>query len=72
MFSIGNHSIMMLDNLDVPYTNNHVFLRATFSSNFQLVDGFSCLLRAHNYILHMQMPLYSKSKCKMYALNEKR
>lgn len=34
MFSIGNRSIMMLDNLDVPYTNNRVFLRATFSSNF--------------------------------------
>lgn len=30
MFNEGNHSIMVLDNLDVPYTNNHVFLRATF------------------------------------------
>lgn len=24
---------MVLDNLDVPYANNHVFVRAIFSSN---------------------------------------
>lgn len=34
MFNEGNRSVMVLDNLDVPYSNNHVFLRATFSQSW--------------------------------------
>jgi len=46
---------MVLDYLDVPYTTNNVFLRATFSSNFHKVGR------------QFQLPLLSSQLHTSYA-----
>lgn len=72
MFNEGNCSIMVLDNLDVPYTNNNAFLRATFSRNAHKVGRWFQLsvLSSKLHISYANTTSQQKS-LERYALNEK-